>query len=788
MSGRRIQIMAQNLIVSLSNRRLPDSIGTKARNLCRLKNKGYRVPETYVCLWDAHSAYIQDDLTLVDRLLEELKTIIHPERLYAVRSSANIEDGEDFSFAGQFKSMLSMCGTDQVLQAIWAIWSSTQGSDLRSYLGKTSLSQHTLRMAVIIQEMVNPVVSGVSFSKNPITSLDEIVVEAVHGRGDLLMQEGVTPFRWVNKWGSWVDQPSGEPILAELIEEVVEKTRQIAGSFKKDVDLEWVYDGQDLYWVQLRDITSLKVGNIYSNRISKEMIPGLIKPLVWSVAVPTHSALWLQILRDLVGKNDINLSDMIHAFHYRAYFNVTVFGEVFNRVGMPRESLEMMMGLVPPNVDKPHFRPKPGMIPLIPRLVWFLWNYAHFDRHAKKALPKLETDFQFWSEQIPSQKDEKELLVNLDQIRDLYKQVAHFTIIVQLMMFIYNRMLKSRLEKLGVDFQSFDLTEGMTDLKRFDPNFELSALKKEFLELGEDAQAVIKTAGLEEFLSIPDLQSFQAHVMEFLQKFGHLSESAVDFSYRPWRENPDFVIRMLIEHEDLREPETVRIQFKDLPPSGQSSRLTKSIFMRARLFRYYREAYSSLFSRSLGFLRAYYLALADLWVMRGILKDREDIFYLFHDELQAVFQADLQPGDVHSLVLKRRQGMKDAQDIPTPEIIFGDTPPPIIPGAKEKLVGVPTSRGYYVGPVKVVRNFDEFNKLLPGDVLVIPYSDTAWLPLFTKAGAVIAESGGMLSHSSIIAREYNIPAVVSVPGALCLTDHTLVSVDGYKGEIQIINS
>jgi pyruvate,water dikinase len=72
-----------------------------------------------------------------------------------------------------------------------------------------------------------------------------------------------------------------------------------------------------------------------------------------------------------------------------------------------------------------------------------------------------------------------------------------------------------------------------------------------------------------------------------------------------------------------------------------------------------------------------------------------------------------------------------------------------------------------------------------GDVLVIPYSDVGWTPLFTKAGAVVAESGGILSHSSIIAREYGIPAVVSVPGACQLADDTPVTVDGHNGKITV---
>jgi pyruvate,water dikinase len=85
----------------------------------------------------------------------------------------------------------------------------------------------------------------------------------------------------------------------------------------------------------------------------------------------------------------------------------------------------------------------------------------------------------------------------------------------------------------------------------------------------------------------------------------------------------------------------------------------------------------------------------------------------------------------------------------------------------------------------VLKGLEDFGKVEAGDVLVIPYSDVGWTPLFARAGAVVAESGGMLSHSSIIAREYNIPAVVSVPGACRLADGTVVSVDGYRGQVII---
>jgi pyruvate,water dikinase len=135
--------------------------------------------------------------------------------------------------------------------------------------------------------------------------------------------------------------------------------------------------------------------------------------------------------------------------------------------------------------------------------------------------------------------------------------------------------------------------------------------------------------------------------------------------------------------------------------------------------------------------------------------------------------------------MQRRDEIEAVRDIVPPDIIFGDQAPPLEPRQGQGLTGIPTSRGHYSGPARVLQGIQDLNKVQEGDVLVIPYSDVGWTPMFTKAGAVIAESGGILSHSSIIAREYGIPAVVSVPGACQLPDDTQVTVDGYRGEITV---
>jgi pyruvate,water dikinase len=84
-----------------------------------------------------------------------------------------------------------------------------------------------------------------------------------------------------------------------------------------------------------------------------------------------------------------------------------------------------------------------------------------------------------------------------------------------------------------------------------------------------------------------------------------------------------------------------------------------------------------------------------------------------------------------------------------------------------------------------VRDISEFSKVQPGDVIAIPYSDVGWTPLFARAGAVVAAAGGMLSHSSIVAREYRIPCVVSVTGAMRMPDGATVTVDGYAGTVVV---
>ena len=443
------------------------------------------------------------------------------------------------------------------------------------------------------------------------------------------------------------------------------------------------------------------------------------------------------------------------------------------------------MGLVPPGADRPHFKPQSGMIKKIPRLCGFVWRYARFDRKAKAALPELE-NLDAYKPEYLERKSELEILESVEALHGFYQRLSHHTIICQLLMFIHHRILKSRLDKIGVDIECFDLTEGMDNLKKFDPNVALSALSKQFHNLNEGIQGQIRAGRLSEIQSMPECATFYRSFMEFLDRFGHLSDSTVNFSYPSWRETQDIIINILADFPNSYDHEPEKIRVIDLKENGSYTWILGLLYRRARLFVYLREAYSDLFNRCLGLLRQHYLALSDRLVSQGSLEQREDIFSLFHPEIRRLVIGEFPVSETLTIVAQRNSEMEASALVSLPELIYGQTAPPITITKGKILSGVPTSRGYFTGCVKVVHNLGDFHKLQEGDVLVIPFSDTSWLPLFAKASAVIAESGGMLSHSSIIAREYGIPAVVSVPGILNLEDNTRVFVDGFKGEIRIV--
>ena len=774
-------------LIDLENRKPPQSIGNKALNLKRLAEIGVRIPETFVVNWDAYCRYLEDDVKLVDELRRELSHKLNSGALYAVRSSANIEDSLERSFAGQFKSVLNVQGVDNIFQAIWSIWGTVKADNVQSYLEQHDISTEKLLMGVIIQEMITPVYAGVSLSRNPVTGADEVVVEAVEGSGDALVQSGVTPYRWINKWGTYILKPETEIIPIRLIEQVVDETRTIGKKLKSHVDLEWVFDGKHLYWLQVREITTLNRHNVYSNHISKEMLPGMVKPLIGSINIPLVCSMWVRLVTEMVGRTGVKPEDLAKPFYYRVYFNMGTLGQIFQEVGMPADSVETLMGLVPPDANKPSMRPTTKTLLRLPNLLLFFLDKWFFEPKMRKALKRIRQNFDAIDYQRANEMDISELLEEIDKLFDMVQNAAYYNIVGPLLMMMYTRVLSGQLEKLGIDYSKFELMGNVPELADYDPNFHLHTLHEKFIKLDPAHQERIQQSTYAEFLKLFGIKDFQKDVANFLERFGQFSDNGNDFSSKPWRESPDMVLDLIVNFTPATTNAGEKVRFSDLELTGLQRIRIGLFYRRARNFHLLREQVSSSYTYGYGLFRYYYLALGEHLVRRGFLDDPQDIFYLYDNEVRQLAQNGQPDLNAREIVAKHKEDIKRFETIALPSVIYGDDPPPVIDSSQEKLVGVPTSIGHYTGKVTVVRGIKDFNKVQQGDVLVIPYSDVGWTPLFARAGAVVAESGGLLSHSSIVAREYNIPAVVSVEGATQLQDQTLITVNGHNGEVLIHN-
>ena len=588
--------MDHPILATINETRHLESFGKKGGGLHWLARHHFPIPNTLVVTYSASEMLERESEAGFARLRDQLKDKVRAETLYAVRSSANLEDDKELSFAGQFLSRTNMQGLDQVMSAVREVLNSSRSETLQPYLKKLGEAGRQLKMAVLIQEMVTPVISGVAFSKNPTTGLDEVVIEAVHGLGEELMQHGVTPERWIYRWGQFTAKPESDAELEPIIREIANETRRIQKIYGSPVDLEWAYDGSKLFWLQIRPITALTNVPLYSNRISREVLPGIIKPLIASVNIPLVNTGWIRLFDSLMGTTHLKPEDLTKLFHYRAYFNMGSIGTIFEILGFPREGLEMLLGFKRES-KRPPFSPSLKTFRHIPRIFGFAVRAWTYDRRVQAELAEFERHIRQTQAENVSGLTAQELLIKIDELFKFNTRVAYQNIVIPILMGIYNGMLKSQLKRVNVDIVDFNLTDGMREVEDFDPNHHLDEIHKKFNDLPQGVQESIRTLEYSQLKQMPETMLFLQWVDEFIKRFGHFSESGNDFSKIPWREEPDKIIRMALNHAS-NSKDKLKITWATLKASPFLRMRMKPFYQRARTFRMMREQISSMYTSS----------------------------------------------------------------------------------------------------------------------------------------------------------------------------------------------
>lgn len=746
--------------------------GGKAGGLAALLQMGLRVPRSIVIASRALKRL--DRGTTRARLRHELldRTGLS-DRSYAVRSSAGIEDRAEASHAGQFRSVLWVRGIEPMMNAIDEVWRSGAESGENGPPGSGE-------MEVLIQEMVPAVSAGASFSRNPVTGADEVIVEAVEGTSEALLQHGHTPQRWVTRDEEVTSEWA--PLPTDALREIVRTTTRVARELRFPADLEWAFDGDVVWWLQVRPITSLRGLSVYSNRISREYLPGVVMPLVWSINVPMINGAWVDLFERLVGPLDVDPLSLAKRFHGRAYFNMSGMGVLFRRLGLPEDALEQVSGLVPtPGRSPLGFRWR--MLRHLPRVVGFAVALSCF----RRRLPRWETAMHASFDRAKRDLSEAETLDDLVRwihgflpaMRTAARQRIISLVLHMTVGLLGRRALKSR----GIEDPS-ELESADPRLEPYDPMPHLQRLAETLREVSPGMERKVSELPVGEWLRTMKGGALEAQWDRFLDRFGHLSDSGNDFSAIPWRERPETILRVLSgmaegqrENEKPRRPTRI-------------DRRAKRWARRVTARRLDRERVGFTFSIGVHLLRQWAFCVGWLLVQEHAASVPEDVFFLELGDIEAISLGETELSSVADAISRRKKELEAAASVVLPDLIFGDRVSSAPDSSEEKdvLRGLATARGIYEGPARVIRSVTDCEDMEDGDVLVVPFSDVAWTPLFARAGAIVAEAGGILSHSSIVARESGVPAVVSVSSACSRLPGKRVRVDGYDGTVTVLDA
>jgi pyruvate,water dikinase len=321
--------------------------------------------------------------------------------------------------------------------------------------------------------------------------------------------------------------------------------------------------------------------------------------------------------------------------------------------------------------------------------------------------------------------------------------------------------------------------------------------------------------------SLPSLA--QDAIGEFMARYGVRGLAEIDLGRPRWRENPTPVLEAVKSYVAITDParapdavfaraavsaeaaiERLSAELRRTPHGRIKAARARWAARRVRSLAGLRETPKFTIIRALGLLRAALLESGKDLVRAGFLLRPEDIFFLRLTELQRLAGLDLEAGaptlkaETQARVDERlRSDERETRRRQAPRVLLSDGrafyegmgPHATDEGttAAHELTGSPVSPGVVEGRVNVVLN-PAAAKMKPGDILVCPGTDPSWTPLFLVAGALLMEVGGLMTHGSVVAREYGIPAVVGVHAVTTrLRTGQRVRVDGTRGVVSILD-
>ena len=761
----------------------------------------------------------------------------------AIRSSATAEDLPEMSFAGQQETYLNVKGGDQVLEAVKRCWASLWTARAIGYRARQIIPSEDVALAVVVQQLVPADAAGILFTANPVTGeRNQMVINAAWGLGEAIVGGHVTPDTFIlnkktgalesqeiaNKELMTVRLPEGtreEPVPSEkrmqaalIVSQAIDLSKlgmRIELLYGQPMDVEWALQDGQFFILQARPITALPEPRValawklprpdgkYMRQSVIELLPDPLSPLFATLGLPAWNDAIYSLMKPL-GMQDVKLTDflpedwqMLTTINDYAYYD----GSGFSGKYAMRALLVM------------------------PRLIRSLLPTAR-KRWGEDARPRYVAVLSVWAARDLSGTSTTQLLEGASEIAQIAAE--HYTTIQSGILplaymsetffsVVYNRIIKRRDDPPALTFMlGFDSAPIQAEKSLYD----LAMWARGHSELAEylarAASIEVVSAYQSSSSPIGDVESwheFCRRFQEHLNRFGHAIYD-LDFAKSVPADAPAPLLETLKyflagQGRDPYERQAATVAAREQATKSMLARL-KGLRLKwfAKLLRWAQQfaplREDALADVGLGWplLRRMLHEIGRRLVEVHALEGSDDVFWLNMDELKiaaTALDADQPVQDFHVPVIERR-AIWERERMATPPValppkggarIWGIDWSFMMPARTDQaagntLKGIGASPGRVDGVARVIHGPNEFNQMGHDDILVAKITTPAWTPLFALASGVVTDVGGVLSHGSIVAREYHIPAVLGTGVATeRIQSGQRVTVDGDGGVVTI---
>ena len=797
----------------------------KARHLEILQDQGFPVPK-FILVSENEEA----DLSFSER------------DCFAVRSNFSTEDGGEHSFAGQFLTRLNV-KREKVQEAVQEVFASYAGSlDYKEkanrgkteyYLkeqGKAEKQESTeqkkaevLVETVLIQEMLFPEKSGVLFTKNPKGILSEMVVVLGQGLGDKVVedQENVLTYHYFPRECLY-QEGHGQSCLSEQaqespglgLEEEELKTlftlgERIEQLFQKPMDIEFAIEKGKVYILQAREITTLDMHlpvRILDNSNISESFPGICLPLSESFAGEMYSGIFTSLGRRFLGKKVSSYEElfqrMVGGFSGRMYYEISSWYDILRLLPFSRKIIPVWQGMLGVSNEEISFSKKRPSFFLKCRIAFLFCYYFFVSQRKMKELDRFfQERYASYSKRVDEEEDAQALYrIFLEMKEDLLRE-WDITLINDMVSFISTHLYGKK--------TAFSL-------ETMKPVRALSALK-----------TVAGKYGL-------DSEEYRREKQSYISAYGDRIVGELKLETRTYRTNEELLDRWILDSLEADSAE------KDCEETSCSEKLSDqkqrksflyrlaesscnnreiSRLHRTRCFGLMRRIVDKIGEKTIGF-DLYYLSLNELKELLFSGKDfslkiaREKELRKAYERLPVLSRVKLlgkvdrdplaekirvlnykfvkgkgsreeksgKSEDIfssESMNLKRKEDIK-GQDVEKGKEAGNNT--------QRVFFGRGVSKGIFRGEVLKIKSLQEVRATEAKGKILLSYStDPGWFPYLNMAEGLITEIGSLLSHSAILARELEKPAVVNIPNIMEeLQSGDIVEIDGDLGICSVI--